>query len=223
MMYYGIMHSVFVNRENEMGLLRKNAEKDAFSLITVIGRRRIGKTTLLRKVFPDAIYFYVFYGDDKIVRDSFIKGLSEHGIYLSPFSTWKEVFERMMDSDTIVIIDEFQRFHRINPSVPSILQGVIDERKASSKSKIVLSGSSIGMMEKIFSYSGALYGRRDLSIYLGPLSFQHSRRFFDLPLDKSLGMYGITGGTPGYLEQASGYESEEALAESIFSRRNPLW
>ena len=217
------MRSVFINREKEIASLRRGTEKEKFSLISVIGRRRIGKTALVRKALPDALYFYVFYGDDKMLKESFISALFECGIHISPFSSWKEIFERIMDSEAVVVIDEFQRFHRINPSVPSILQGVIDEKKDASRAKIILLGSSIGMMEKMFSYSGALYGRRNLSLYLGPLAFYHARRFFNLPPEESLKIYGVIGGTPGYLEQASDVDSAESLAKSIFSRESPLW
>jgi len=214
---------MFVDREDEIKALKKELEKDEFSLITITGRRRVGKTTLVKMTVNKGIYFYVYYGDEKIVKNELIKKLHASGVNIHPLASWEEIFREVMERNEILILDEFQRFLRVQPSVPSILQGVIDDIKYKSKAKIVLLGSSIGMMEKMFSYAGALYGRRTLNINLKPLKFRYAQRFFNTDFKNRIRLYSMSGGTPGYLEKFSKYSKPEDALKDIISKKIDVW
>jgi len=97
------------------------------------------------------------------------------------------------------------------------MQEFIDNYKEKTELKLILLGSAIGMVDKMFSYSGALYGRRTANITLRQLSFFDSVFFFPAqPLDEIIRFYGMSGGTPGYLEVFARYDSAKDAARALF-------
>src|SRR3989338_6884137 len=200
----------FVNRMDELEFLSKEHKKEGFRFLSVIGRRRVGKTALMERFMSGKKALYVFVPDidDKELRMIFAKSLNEKfELNFVGEPPWDELFDRMLgiQERVIIVIDEFQRFLTINKSVPSILQKQIDSHHKKSGVFLVVMGSSIGMMHKLFEYSAPLYGRRTGQIDLGPLKFRHLFEWFpSVSAEKLVEIYAVFGGTPKYLLDVDG-------------------
>lgn len=222
-----------IDRKDELLYLEKEYKKRAFTFISIIGRRRVGKTRLIEEFVLKknrVLYFLVQELDDKELRLSFAE--RAHNVFKINFlgiPSWElileEIFKIAQRERIIVILDEFQRFALINTAVPSLLQGVIDKYAKNSKLFLIVMGSSIGMMHKLFDYSSALYGRRTGQLFVQPLRpFFLKEWFLELPLEKVIEIYSIFGGTPKYLEDVNPRMAIiENIQESILSKRSILY
>ena len=211
----------FIDREDELAYIKQEYKDTNFKFISIIGRRRVGKTRLIEEFIKEkknASYFLVQELDDLGLRMSFAEKLHRDlKINFLGTPTWDDIFKEIfMLSETsriILIFDEFQRFLKINKSVPSILQGYIDKYATKSKLFLIVTGSSIGMMHRLFDYTSALYGRRTGQITISPLkSFYLNEWFSNTPLEKIIEIYSVFGGTPKYLEDAN---PDKTLIENI--------
>jgi len=223
----------FIDREDELDTLRKLYRSDKFEFISIIGRRRVGKTELIKKALEenDGIYIYISLSDDKQLRLHIAERLNDKlGSKLVGEPSWRdiinEVFDKSEDKKLIVAFDEFQRLLKINNSVPSLLQGAIDDRKNSSKMLLCVAGSSVGMIEKMFQSDASLYGRRTRTLRLNPFEYTGVRDWFSsskLDEESILKRYAVFGGTPKYLEFADTSSFIENINEQILSPNSLLY
>ena len=160
----------FYNREKEIAQLKeiqklslKNAQ---FTVVT--GRRRIGKTHLLLNATAGqpTLYFFVARKAESFLCQDFQQEIMEKlGIpILGEVSSFGKLFEYLMvhskGMSFNLIIDEFQEFHHIAPSVYSEMQHYWDINKDESKINLIVSGSVFTLMHKIFENSKEpLFGR----------------------------------------------------------------
>ena len=193
-------------------------------LIIVYGRRRIGKTELLKEAFKkrQAIYFVADLGADQDQR----RRLSEaiHRIYPNPLleadppPEWDPLLRYLVEigkkERIILILDEFPYICSSNPALPSILQRIWDEAGKNSKLYLILCGSFVSFMEReILGQKSPLYGRRTGQLLLQSLPIQTLKEFFPtFSPDERISAYAILGGVPAYLIQFSGKRS---LAQNI--------
>lgn len=199
---------MFINREKEIGILKERYDSNKFEFVSIIGRRRTGKTTLIKKFLDgkkDSLYFYIPYGYEKDIKLDLVEELiSNFNISFLREPSWKELFEKIFEHSRnkrmILVFDEFQRFLKINISVPSILQGIIDDYKDVSGLFLIAVGSSIGMMNSLFDYTSPLYGRRTARIDISPFDYQNMRKYIEEGEEEKINVYSIYGGTPKYLE-----------------------
>ncbi len=211
----------FVDRQDELSYLEKDYNSGLFKFVSVIGRRRVGKTRLVEEFIKkknNAVYFLVQEMNDQELRLSIAERLHRE-LNLSFIGTpsWETIFGELFKASEslriILILDEFQRFLNINRSVPSILQGAIDKHARKSKLFLIVMGSSIGMMHKLFDYTSALYGRRSGQLNIQPLHPSHLREWFPgTPLERIIEIYAVFGGTPKYLEDV---DSKQTIIENI--------
>src|SRR3989338_1585792 len=148
----------FYNRKEEMEELKR-----AYSGITkgaaivLYGRRRDGKTELVRKFLrkdsKKGLYLYVDVLEKKQVLESFATDIREQLGETVGFSEWSDFFDylhkKAEERPFIVAIDEFQRFRETAPEFITGLQRQWDERLKSCKLMLLLVGSSIGMIDRI--------------------------------------------------------------------------
>ncbi len=223
----------FVDREEELNTLRKLYISDNFEFVSLIGRRRVGKTELIKEFLRETngIYIYISLSDDKQLRLHIAERLNDIlGLSLVGEPTWRDIINALFDKSEkeklFVAIDEFQRLLNINESVPSLFQGAIDEKKNSSKMLLCVAGSSIGMMEKLFLSDASLYGRRTRNIKLNPFSYEDVRKWFssqEMDEESMLKRYAVFGGTPKYLEFATKSSLMDNIDEQILSPHSLLY
>lgn len=186
----------FFDRIREKELLDRLLAKEGKRMIVLYGRRRIGKTTLLKNSFGKAKYFFV----DTRASETLLIDFSKQ-VFDGRFENWESFFRQLLANEKIIIIDEFQNFLRVDPSVFSILQKVWDDTE--SNALLVLCGSYTGMMKRIFLDSKEpLFGRSDYPIQLKPFDFPNTYGMlseFGYTFEESVILYSIVGGIPKYL------------------------
>ncbi|AMM54452.1 ATP-binding protein [Pyrococcus kukulkanii] len=221
------MPITFINRERELKFLEELWEKDN-SFLPIYGRRRVGKTRLVREFIRDkpAVYYLArisTYQDNlrefsRAVLDKFpSRYLNE-----TSFSRFYEIFQYLAEKGKlVVVIDEFPYLIQSDKRVLSEFQYIVDEIVRTSNLHLFLVGSSIGMMEEhVLGQKSPLYGRRDGQIKLSPLSFFDSWKLLGVSIEEAVRIYGITGGIPAYLELFKKFEDVKRLA---FDKRGFLY
>lgn len=214
---------MFSNRKQELEILKSTLRSKRAEFFVLYGRRRVGKTELLKQILnerADAIYFVgrLEAPTDMLERLSAITAekLEDERLSRFPFRNVDEAFHYFADrKDLVLILDEFPYMASTESSISSVLQDYWDHKIKDTRSKIFVCGSSISMMEKqFFNYSSPLYGRRTKQLKLRPLKFTSLKDFFpNTSLDELIAIYAVLGGTPAYL-----LEYEGGIFETIKSR-----
>lgn len=226
----------FIDRLDEMAALEEEYRREGASFVVLYGRRRVGKSELLRQFVEGkrALYYLATEESEDENRESFQMIAAETlGLPLlqtAPFSRWEDVFSLIADGNsgerTIIVIDEFQYLGKSNSAFPSVLQRIWDTDLKNRDVMLILCGSLVSMMvSQTLSYSSPLYGRRTKQMRLGQIPFRHYREFFqDKSREELIGLYSITGGVPKYIElfeEADGlYDS---IAKSVLSKSSYLY
>ena len=205
--------SMFIDRKAEIDLLNEIYKKEKAELILLYGRRRVGKTRLLKEFIKDKNSFY-FIGDvsadilatfERVIKDRFVR-----------FPNWDDFFDFIeMESKNrvVIVLDEFQYLYKVNKAWPTILQRRWEDLK-DTKVMIILCGSIISSIYKMaMGYGSALYGRKTHEIEISQLSFFDAKDFMPrYNLEDFVYIYAILGGIPRYLEEM---EDGKKLWENI--------
>ena len=186
----------FIGRRQELALIKKLQSKNF--LLVVKGRRRIGKTTLLTKAFPDAAYIFIW--PNKSPRWMIERICADHK--LPTFNTFTDILSCLLDQKKVIIIDEFQNFLQVDSSVYGEIQKLIDERKINKTFlKLAVSGSSYSLIQKVLSdVASPLYGRRDAEITLSHLPIPALFQELQMPLREFIELWSVFEGIPYYYE-----------------------
>jgi len=225
----------FVNRRAELDALRSHFQAERAELLVVYGRRRVGKTELLRTAARhlDHLYFVADLGADvdqrrRLAAHIHARFPSRALAEPSPPS-WELIFEHLFGTATkqrlVVVLDEFPYLCISNRALPSILQRLWDERGLHSNVCLVLCGSYVSFMEReVLAHQSPLYGRRTGQLLLEPLSFGTLREFFPRygPVDR-VRAHAVLGGVPAYLTQFSDATSlEKNIETAVLGPTAPL-
>ncbi|MDO5562669.1 MAG: ATP-binding protein [Synergistaceae bacterium] len=202
----------FIDRDNEMAALEKEYQRTSASFVVIYGRRRVGKTTLIREFIKDrkALYFLATEENEAQNIASFRKLVADFTgsslLRSVEVGEWEPIFETIAstssDERVVIVIDEFQYLGSANPAFPSIMQKVWDTMLRDKNIMLIICGSLISMMEaQALNYSSPLYGRRTSQIKLGPIPFSYYKDFFPHKDSRELlDFYSVTGGVPKYIE-----------------------
>lgn len=206
----------FYDREQEMDALRKIealSEHDA-QMTVITGRRRIGKTTLIKKAFTRIPFVYFFVGkkSETLLCGELVEIIRESlGEELGVFSDFSRLLKAIMGiskhRNFTLVLDEFQNLSHTRGSIYSDIQNVWDDNKEESKINLVVCGSIYSKMKKIFDDKDEpLYGRATARFKIRPFSISTVKEIMrdskpDYTNEDLLAMYMITGGVAKYVEQ----------------------
>ncbi|MCQ2458681.1 MAG: ATP-binding protein [Clostridia bacterium] len=218
---------MFIGREKELKTLNRLYASAEFEFAVIYGRRRVGKTALIRQFIRDkhAIYFMGVESNAKQNLENFTQSILEFqsgmpvGASFVSFQAALEFVFQMAEKERIVLaIDEYPYAARSDKSLASTLQMLIDKYKETSRLMLILCGSSVSYMEDhVLAYKAPLYGRRTAQIRLKPFDFSEVCHYFrNLSIEDKALMYGIVGGTPQYLLKMSDRVSMEENIRSAF-------
>ena len=200
----------FIGRRKELEALEQEYQRDG-GFVVLYGRRRVGKTTLIKEFIKDKTAFY-FLATEEVESQSMkrlagvlARATNNPMLGRVAFSDWLDLFQEAAryrpEEKKVLIIDEFPYLVKTNQAFPSILQNAWDEFLKDSNIMLILCGSLIGMMRKhALSYESPLYGRRTAQIRLTPLTFTDVHTAQPQPFEKAVEQYAVTGGVPKYLE-----------------------
>jgi hypothetical protein len=201
---------MFVGRKRELAYLEERFNRERPELLILYGRRRIGKTELTKEFLREKRGIY--YLAEKLPERLQLKKLSEKVIdffreeIISEFTDWEMLFKYLASKRDryVLVIDEFPYIIEREPELITVFQKGWDEYLSKSRVLLILTGSSISIMENSFlNYKSPLYGRRTGQVFLNQFSFSEINDFFEkkLEFDDLLKIWGTLGGVPFYLEQ----------------------
>lgn len=227
---------MFVNRIDELNYLEKLHKKQDARFVIMYGRRRIGKTELLRQFSKNKKH--LFFSSDLSSEQEQLKQFSEKIFQLTresflqnqPFGSWEAllryIFDHLIPKMPLIIIDEFPYLCISNPALPSILQKIWDEKGKESNIFLILCGSYMSFMEKeVLGSKSPLFGRRTGQIALQPLSFKDLKLFFPRYSEEDrVFVYSILGGIPAYLQRFHDHKTiEQNVKEEILNKNGFLF
>ena len=195
----------FIGREKELEHMEKLYNKPGFQMIVIYGRRRIGKSTLIKKFIEGkrAVYYTA-------IKNSIRHNLNNLGneviSSLVPdfsgmnFSNLEDLFffmgKQCQDERIVIVLDEFPYFAEADKSFTSVLQSYIDNHFNHGKMYLILCGSSISFMEnEVLSEKSPLFGRRTSQLHLKPFHYLDAAKFVPNYSESEKALcFGITGG-----------------------------
>lgn len=204
---------MFIDRQQEIEFLNSLLERQhpgPAQLVLLYGRRRVGKTSLLRfwsaQSGLPAIYWSAEKEPAALQRRKLYAALLGMPVNRAPiFESWADVWDAATEligrQKNILILDELPYAAEADPAMLSALQHAWDHHFKSSKLILVLCGSQVHTMETLLSHQSPLFGRMTGQWHLQPLTFSSLREFLpDWSAEERVAAYAIVGGVPAYLE-----------------------
>jgi uncharacterized protein len=211
---------LFVNRTREIAELDGAAE--AGGLLVVFGRRRVGKTRMLREWLQarGGWYSQAIEAPLEVQVEQVFQDVRAHlATDLVPRS-WSDLLEilALQPPGWTCCLDEVPYLVTVDPSLPSRLQRFVDHQLPQG-SLLILTGSSTGMMHELFLGRAApLYGRARKLLHVQPMdyaAFCDAQRL-DSQNPRSFELFALVGGIPKYWEFVSGRTDVVALADELY-------
>lgn len=207
----------FYDRKIEIEKLREieRISHNEAQFTVVSGRRRIGKTVLVKKAYEDIpmLYFFVARKAESELCSIFMEEIKQkldipivEANIKSFSSVFKYVMELSKERHITLLIDEFQDFYRVNPSVFSDMQNIWDSYKNESHINLIVCGSVNSLLNRIFKdKKEPLFGRQTESMKVNPFPPSVLKEIMadnapNHTNEDLLALYTLTGGVAKYVE-----------------------
>ena len=227
---------MFINRVSELAILEKMYHSDKAELFILYGRQRVGKTEFLSNFCKDkkSIFFLCDLGSQILLRTSLSFTINQvlfgtdriHAV----FNTWEDVFQALGKAAEgerlVVVLDEFPNLVSAHPTVFPALLNLWNQLLQHTNILLILSGSEVGMMEKIVQQLQiGISENRTKHYFLEPFSFKQARLFFqNYEEQDQVRAYATYGGTPAYLSVIDPQTSlQENILNTILNRKTFLY
>ena len=209
---------MFVNREKELQRLSAALKSVESKLIVIYGRRRLGKSTLLKKLLAGSDVYFSADMRSKPLQIAAVASTIEKiipGFSKIIYPDWESLFTQLnhvLKKKTTLVLDEFPYLVKNSPELPSVIQKIVDN-KINEKYNLILCGSSQQMMYNIMLDSASpLYGRCDEIIRIRPMSIYWLKEYLSVNNIQAVEEYSIWGGVPRYWEIR---KSEKHLEKTV--------
>lgn len=224
----------FLDREHEISLLSEHLERPGAGFFVLYGRRRIGKTELLRRVLEGrgAAAYHVGTRSTPVeelgrLSATLAREWGQPFLATQALSTTEALLAYLegLGGPRILALDEFPYLAEGDPSLPGLLQAAWDRTLSRGDLKLVVCGSSVSMMEETFlSPRAPLFGRRTGQLRLGPLPPHVLGRVFPGPPARIVELAALFGGVPGYLRRLDpDLDLDANLRRHVLARGEPLY
>ena len=198
----------FIGRKDFLNKLKKQLDTDEMSFSLIYGRRRVGKSELVKETLRCANEKSIYFECKQVAEESNVASLSAivsdvMGLpklgYTDIESLLDYIFKLAVNEKLILVLDEYPYLRESVKGLDSILQSLVDKYRESSKLKVIILGSYVEIMRSLLEHSNPLYGRVDLTIDLKQMDYYESALFYPefSPEDK-VRIYSVFGGIPYY-------------------------
>jgi uncharacterized protein len=214
----------FLNRSNELSLLRERLVGTAAEFLVVYGRRRVGKTELLAHLAGDVRSFY-FEATDTVpaqqlrdVTDELARVSDNELLRIQQLTSWDAALTAIAQfvggQRTMIVLDEFQLLAAQSPELETTISRWWRSTGRNLPVVLVLAGSELSFFEdKVLA--GALYGRRTGQLKLEPFTARDAALFQPgYSNEDKVRTYSVCGGIPYYLER---FSDDRPLAEHLLT------
>lgn len=199
----------FIGRDKELKNLKRVLTREQLLAVLIYGRRRVGKSELIKQCLRENAAGTVLYYECKQTTEiSNVRNIAtliaEKFNFPEPnFSSFEEVFSFLckmsIEQPIILVLDEYPFLRELVKGLDSILKSLLDEYKESGKLKLILCGSFVDVMKALLMVENPLYGRIDLTIDLKPMDYYDSSLFYPNFSDEDkVRLYSVFGGIPYY-------------------------
>jgi len=228
----------FIGREKELRVLSDAHRAKESAFLPVYGRRRVGKSFLLRRFLTGrpGIYYLGKQAPAELQRRELLEEaaqrLDEPLLAQIRTENWRDVLRAIVRSyhgeeKLVLVLDEFQWMAEASPELPSVLQELWDlEWQSKQRVTLILCGSYIGFMEReVLGEKSPLFGRRTGQILLRPFRYREAALFHPrFSLVDQARTYFVCGGMPYYLQQFESDRSfEQNLVRHVLTESSPLY
>lgn len=198
----------FFGRKENIKAISKffNSDKDNAALI--YGRRRVGKTELIKHCLKGTKTTSIYYECKETSEINNVKSFCEiisetFGLPPLAFDTFEStlafLYKQAKEKELTVVIDEYPYIRKVVEGLDSIIQSFIDNNKSTSKLKLILCGSYVETMKSLLSEENPLFGRFDLVMNLKAMDYYDSSLFYkDFTDEDKVRLYSVFGGIPYY-------------------------
>ena len=198
----------FHGREKELTQLKKLISSDEMQMCLIYGRRRIGKSELVKQSIKESGTKTIFYECRQVTEESNVQSMSEvisdsFGLPKMGYTKVEEIinyiFNLSKEESIVLVLDEYPYLRENVKGLDSIIQALVDKYRAASKLKLIVLGSYVEVMKSLLENSNPLYGRADLVINLKQMDYYESALFYPNMTDEDkVRIYSVFGGVPYY-------------------------
>ncbi|WP_295796599.1 ATP-binding protein [uncultured Treponema sp.] len=203
-----IKEELFLGRKGQSELIEKFLNSDKNNAALVYGRRRVGKTELIKHCLKKTETISIYYECKETSELNNIESISEiiaetFGLPPLAFDSFESsltfLYKQASEKNLIVVIDEYPYIRKVIKGLDSIIQSLIDNNKSKSKLKLILCGSYVETMKSLLSEENPLFGRFDLVMNLKAMDYYDSALFYKNFKDEDkIRIYSVFGGIPYY-------------------------
>lgn len=199
----------FIGREYELKSLKKALAQKQMQTILIYGRRRVGKSELIKQCLRANDTGTVLYYECKQTTE--ISNVRNIAMLISEkfnfpelnFTNFEQIFsficKKSVEEPITLVLDEYPFLRELVKGLDSILKSLLDEYRESAKLKVILCGSFVDVMKALLMVENPLYGRIDLTIDLKPMDYYDSSLFYpDFSYEDKVRLYSVFGGIPYY-------------------------
>lgn len=219
----------FLDRHKEVNRLKTALNRDKSQFIVLYGRRRIGKSTLLKNILNLSrgdIYFLADRTSEASQRELLAEmiGMNISGFNNMVYPNWESLFvnlNKIIRQRVTLCLDEFPYLVQSCPSLPSVLQKLLDSKEL--KYDIIICGSSQHMMQGyVLKGNEPLYGRADEIVKLRPIPVSYIKEALGCDNEQAVNEFSVWGGIPRYWELRKGYGSLYSAIENLVLNANGI-
>ena len=196
----------FLGRAEQRKKLHRILDKDSQAVSLIYGRRRVGKSELIKQVLRESDIAGIYYECKQTTEMNNVESLAvliagEFHLPRPAFANMEEVldflFQKACGQKMIFVLDEYSYLRDCVTGMDSILQSLIDKYSESSSIKLILCGSFVDIMKSLLYNENPLYGRMDLTINLKPMDYFESSLFYpEFSDEDKVRLYSVFGGIP---------------------------
>ena len=226
---------MFYNREKELRQIQNivNAPNERCKGILLYGRRRCGKTALVREALKDFDGYFIEFECAETLFDINIRNLASLAAetlglgFLASINNLIDLVKAIEreKKKIVLFIDEYQFLRKgyKDGNLDSIFQIAIDQ--LAGNMTIILCGSYISIMRELENSDNPLYGRFDLTLHLKPFNYIEASKFYpDCSIREKIEFFSVFGGMPFALEKINNKESlEENIKNLLLEPSSPVY
>ncbi|MBE5996967.1 MAG: ATP-binding protein [Lachnospiraceae bacterium] len=196
----------FIGRIKQLELLKKEISSDEMRMSLIYGRRRVGKSELVKQAIKESGIKSLYYECKQVTEASNVQSICEvisevQNLPKLGYTSIEElldyVFLLAKEENIVFVLDEYPYLRENVKGLDSILQSLVDKYREISKLKLIILGSYVDNMKSLLEHSNPLFGRVDLMIDLKQMDYYESALFYPNMSDEDkVRIYSVFGGIP---------------------------
>jgi hypothetical protein len=218
----------FIGRKEQLKKLKNEFIVDGVRLDLIYGRRRVGKSELVKQALATSDVRSIYY---ECKQTSEANNAESLGALVSEYMGFPKLgmsnFEELLDylfrlsseEKLVLVLDEYPYLRENMKGIDSIIQTLVDKYRDMAGLTLVLLGSYVEVMKSLMEHANPLFGRVDLVINLKPMDYYESSLFYPgFSAEDKVRIYSVFGGIPYFNKLIDGKKTvEENIIELIAS------